>query len=107
MVEAAEEAKKEVDMGKEAFLAAGLAQKALLLDLIHFTESAEKLSAGFKNRNSRIDWSFLSRLRNQGLVHEYQDVNLEDIWKFAHDQLPRLRRALDRLDFGPAAVNGV
>lgn len=97
MIQAAEEAKRDSATGKGAFLEPGLAQKATLLDLIHLTESAEKLSSSLKQRNPRIPWERLSRLRNNGLVHDYIEVDLEDVWSFVRDELPRIRRQLDRV----------
>jgi uncharacterized protein with HEPN domain len=99
MIEAAEEAKRDASAGKASFLESGLVQKAVLLDLIHLTESAEKASAGLKNRNPSIPWARLSRLRNRGLVHDYAEADLEDIWAFVREELPRIRRQLDRLSY--------
>jgi len=99
MVEAAEEAKRDGAGGKETFMAAGLVQKAVLLDLIHLTESAEKASSGLKKSNPRIPWGRLSRLRNRGLVHDYAAVDFEEIWAFVREELPRLRRQLDRVRY--------
>jgi uncharacterized protein with HEPN domain len=97
MIQAAEEAKHDSAVGRETFLEGGLTQKAVLLDLIHFTESAEKTSAALKERNPRIPWERLSALRNRGLVHEYASVDLEDVWDFVTAELPRIRRQLDRV----------
>jgi uncharacterized protein with HEPN domain len=97
MIEAAEETKRDASHGKAAFLETGLRQKAVLLDLIHLTESAEKASPGLKRRNPSIPWARLSRLRNRGLVHDYAEADLEDIWAFVRDELPGIRRQLDRL----------
>ena len=99
MIEAAEEVKRDVAGGKAAFLETGLIRKAVLLDLIHLTESAEKASAGLKKRNPEIPWARLSRLRNRGLVHDYAEADLEDIWGFVRIELPRIRRQLDRLRY--------
>lgn len=99
MIEAAEEAKRDATEGKEAFLSPGLTQKAVLLDLIHFTESAERTSPGFKKANPRIPWGRLSRLRNRGLVHDYMEVDLEDVWTFVQDELPGIRRRLARASY--------
>jgi uncharacterized protein with HEPN domain len=99
MIQAAEEAKRDSAAGKAAFLEAGLVQKGVLLDLIHLTESAEKASAGLKKRNPVIPWARLSRLRDRGLVHDYAEADLEDIWAFVREELPRIRRQLDRLSY--------
>jgi uncharacterized protein with HEPN domain len=99
MVQAAEEAKRDAAIGKETFMAPGLTQKAVLLDLIRLTESAEKVSSGLKGTNPKIPWERLSRLRNRGLVHDYNEVDLEEIWSFVRNELPRIRRQLDRLSY--------
>jgi uncharacterized protein with HEPN domain len=99
MIAAAEEAKRDAALGKEKFLEPGFPQKAVLLDLIHLTESAERLSPGLKRANPRVPWGRLNRLRNRGLVHDYLGVDLEDLWSFVRDELPRLRRQLDRLTY--------
>lgn len=102
MVQAAEEAKQDSTAGKASFLEPGLVQKAVLLDLIHLTESAERTSAALKELNPQIEWRRLSRLRNQGLVHDYSEVDLEELWVFLREELPGLRRRLDRIRFPPA-----
>ncbi len=99
MIEAAELAKRDSGGRKEDFLRPGLIQRAVLLDLVHVTESAERTSPGFKRLNPRFPWERLARLRNHGLVHDYEEVDLEDLWRFVHDELPRIRRMLDRMNF--------
>lgn len=99
MIQAAEEAKQEAASGKQDFMAGGLTQKAVLLDLIHLTESADKTSFGFKKANSKISWERLTRLRNHGLVHDYAEVDMEDVWRFVQEELPRIRRQLDKVNF--------
>jgi uncharacterized protein with HEPN domain len=99
MIDAAEEAKRDAAAGKEAFFEGGLVQKAVLLDLIHLTESADGVSSGSKKLNPQIPWVRLSRLRNPGLVHHYVEVNLEDIWDFTRNELPRIRRVMDRIKY--------
>ena len=77
----------------------GLTQKAILLDLIRMTESAETASSGLKKNNPGIPWAGLGRLRNTGLVHDYAELDLEVSWAFVRDELPRIRRQLDRLSY--------
>jgi uncharacterized protein with HEPN domain len=105
MTEAAEEAKRDSAAGKATFLEGGLVQKAVLLDLIHFTESAEKTSPAFKQLNPRVPWQRLSRLRNRGLVHDYVEVDSEDLWTFVREEMPGIRRLLDRAVFPEDSEN--
>lgn len=97
MIEAAEEARADAAMGEATFMEGGLLQKAVLLDLIHLTEAADRVSAGFKKANPRLPWDRLARLRNRGLVHDYAQVDLREVWRFVRDELPRIRRQLDHV----------
>ncbi len=99
MIEAVEEAKRDAAGGKESFLRHGMPQKAVLLDLIHLTESADKVSPGLKTLNPRIPWKRLNDLRNRGLVHDYLEIDLEDLWGFVREELPPLRRQLDHVRY--------
>lgn len=99
MIEAAEEARRDSEIGREAFMNDRRRRAVLLLDLIHLTESADKLSAGFKKANPGIDWRRLRELRNEGLVHDYPEADFGDIWSFARDELPKLRRQMDRVSY--------
>jgi uncharacterized protein with HEPN domain len=97
MIEAAEEALRDSRVGRSRFFDDRKERSVILLDLIHLCESADRLSARAKKANPQVDWLRLSRLRNKGLVHDYPDVNLEDVWRFVCHELPRLRRQLARL----------
>ena len=99
MVEAAELARQDAGGRPQEFLRPGLVQRAVLLDLIHLTESAERTSPGLKRVNSRFPWARLTRLRNKGLVHDDEELDLEDIWQFLHEVLPRIRRQLQRMRY--------
>lgn len=99
MIEASEEAKADASAGRNEFKRGGLVQKAVLLDLIHLTESADRASSSLKKLNPRIPWTRLSRLRNYGLVHDYVQVNIDDVWAFVSTELPAIRRLLDRVKY--------
>ena len=103
MIEAAEEARRDSEIGEKAFINDRRSRAVLLLDLIHLTESADKLSAGFKNANPAIDWRRLRDLRNEGLVHDYPEADFGDIWNFVRSELPKLRRQLDRVSHSPSS----
>ncbi len=97
MIEAAEEARRDASGGSESFVQADIVQKAVLIDLIHLTESADRTSTSLKKLNPRVPWERLNRLRNHGPVHEYIEVDLDDLWAFVRVELPRLRRRLERI----------
>jgi uncharacterized protein with HEPN domain len=99
MIHAAEEAKRDSVEGKDVFMEPGRVQKSVLLDLIYLTESGDKVSSSLKKHNPQIPWERLSGLRNHGLVHDYTDFNLEDVWTFVREELPKIRRQLDRIRY--------
>ena len=100
MVHAAEEAKRDSAEGKDAFLEPGRVQKSVLLDLIYLTEAADRTSPSLKRKNPLIPWGRLSGLRNHGLVHDYMEIDLQDVWTFVREELPKIRRQLDRIRDG-------
>jgi uncharacterized protein with HEPN domain len=97
MIEAIEEAKKDMATGYAAFTVRNSSeQKTLLLDLIHLVESAQGLSASFRAAN-RWMASHLDRmrdLRNEQLVHHYSEMDAEDVWSFVTKDMPKLERQL-------------
>jgi uncharacterized protein with HEPN domain len=99
MIEAAEEARRDSEIGQEVFMNDRRNRAVLLLDLIHLTESADKLSVGFKKSNPTIGWRRLRELRNEGLVHDYPEADFADIWSFVRNELPKLRRQLNRVSY--------
>ena len=96
LLEAAEEVSRDAAEGKSVFLNDRLTRSTIILGLIHLTESADKLSKGFKRANTQVNWSRLRDLRNEGLVHGYPDADYDDLWRFIHVELPALRRQLSR-----------
>jgi uncharacterized protein with HEPN domain len=65
-------------------------------------EAAEKASHEFKSANVAIPWSGLRKLRRE-VAHPYDTgasaVDVDQLWRFARDDAPRLARALRRAKF--------
>ena len=59
-------------------------------------EAARRVSAGFRGEQPGIPWRKMIAQRNV-LVHEYQDVRIEEIWKVATVHVPGLIDALKPL----------
>lgn len=64
---------------------------------IFFTESADKLSPGFKSRYPSL-WQLVRAFRTI-VIHEYETVDPEDLWNFIRDDLPRVVAILRRAKF--------
>lgn len=75
-------------------------RKILRSDLIDLVEPAEGLSKAFVSVNGHLDVARLLNLRNKQLVHDYPDLDPEDVWSFlASGELDAVERALKRAKF--------
>jgi uncharacterized protein with HEPN domain len=71
------------------FLRDDLLKDAVERNLTIFGEAARKLSDQFKDENPDIPWSRIIGLRNI-LVHEYEDIDYDEIWEIMTTHLPTL-----------------
>jgi uncharacterized protein with HEPN domain len=55
-------------------------------------ESSQRLSQTQKDRHPEIDWTALAGLRNV-LVHDYLGVDLDQVYRAIHEDMPRLKAA--------------
>jgi len=66
-----------------------LLQSAVLHQLLVLGEAVRRLSDGFRAAHPEIDWSGYVGLRNV-LIHQYDEVDLGEIWKIITADLPVL-----------------
>jgi uncharacterized protein with HEPN domain len=99
MIRAIAEAEKDSADGREAFFSDERTRKVILLDLVYLVESASKVSPAFRKANPLVAWDRMSALRNQGVVHAYTEIDLNDVWVFVRDEVPMIGRRLRRARF--------
>ena len=86
---------------KAEFLDDTMRQDALIRALQVLAESTKRLSEEFKNSRPEVDWRAIAGLRNI-LVHEYLQVDLDEVWTIATRDLSQLRDAVENeLASGP------
>jgi uncharacterized protein with HEPN domain len=68
-------------------------------------EATKRLSSKFRHHHPAIPWSQMAGMRDH-LVHAYDKVNLELIWRTATVDVPRLRQELEPL-IAPEASNPI
>lgn len=56
-------------------------------------EASKKLSAEFRQNHPEVFWRALASTRNF-LIHEYYDVDLSEIWRTIHEDLPKLKKQI-------------
>lgn len=59
-------------------------------------EASNNLSKGFIKKNNKIEWSKIISMRNL-LIHEYFGVDLAQVWVAAKNDLPKLKKNLERI----------
>jgi uncharacterized protein with HEPN domain len=59
-------------------------------------ESVSKLPSEFKGRYDQIPWSQIAGMRNI-VIHNYTDVDLDEVWHVATKDIPELKEALLQL----------
>ena len=65
---------------------------ACVFNLSQIGELAGKLSEDIIKSNSNIEWRGLRGLRNR-IVHDYEGVNLEMVWRFFKDRIRWIRKS--------------
>ena len=70
-------------------------RRAMINAIQEIGEAAAKVSPSGRNRLPLIPWSAVVAMRHR-LVHGYDEVNLEILWKVATEEIPQLIAALER-----------
>ncbi len=59
-------------------------------------EAAKRLTRDFREAHSEVPWKAVAGIRDR-LIHDYDDVDLNEIWRVATEEVPTLRRQLEGL----------
>lgn len=84
------------EMDKRAFLDDPKTQSAILHQLLVLGEAAKRLSQEFREQHQKIPWKKITGMRDK-LIHEYDNVDLDEVWKTARLDIPRLIKLLEPL----------
>ena len=94
MVLAAEDALAFVaGLDQSAFLHSGLHQSAIIRKLEVIGEAGSRVSKYFCSAHPEIPWREITGLRHR-LIHGYDDVRLDIVWRVATEKLPELLTVL-------------
>jgi len=81
---------------KEAFLADAKSQSAVLHQLLVIGEAVKRLSPEFRAAHPEAPWKLIAGTRDK-LIHFYEGVDLEEVWKMVISDLPELIRQIEPL----------
>jgi uncharacterized protein with HEPN domain len=74
---------------KEDFLEDPKTQSAVLHQLLVLGEATKRLSVEFRTEHSEIPWPLMAGMRDV-LIHAYDTVDLNEVWKTATKDVPDL-----------------
>ncbi len=83
-------------MRKPTFLRDEKTQSAIVHQLLVLGEATKRLSASFRAHQPQIPWKMIAGMRDK-LIHEYDDVDLDAVWKTVTADLPGLILQLEVL----------
>jgi uncharacterized protein with HEPN domain len=77
------------DVTKEAFLEDLKTQSSVLYQLIIMGEAVKRLSHEFRAQHPGVPWSLVAGMRDH-LIHGYDIVDWDEVWKTATSDVPGL-----------------
>ena len=78
----------------EVFLDDVKTQSAVLHQLLVLGEAVKRLSPEFRGRHPGVPWALIAGMRDN-LIHEYDTVDLDEVWSTAQRDVPRLLLSLN------------
>jgi uncharacterized protein with HEPN domain len=84
------------DMSKAVFLDDYKTQSAVLYQLIVMGEAVKRLSSEFRAQHMEIPWSLIAGMRDH-LIHGYDIVDWDEVWKTATSDVPDLLTKMEPL----------
>ena len=83
-------------MDQTAFLSDLKTQSAVLHQLMVLGEAVRRLSTGFRESHPEMPWTLMAGMRDK-LIHAYDAVDLEEVWRTVERDIPGLLRFVEPL----------
>ena len=72
-----------------------MAYDAIVREIEIMGEATKHLSENFRDLEQGIPWNLIVATRNK-LIHEYTDVNLDQVWDTIQNDLPELKQVIEK-----------
>jgi uncharacterized protein with HEPN domain len=89
----------------EAFVTDDKTQAAVLHEITIIGEAVKRLSTAFRDAQPAVPWRLIAGMRDR-LIHQYDAVDLEEVWKTVTSDLPKLVADLEALRLRPSEPDG-
>jgi uncharacterized protein with HEPN domain len=96
MLERADRIFEYTDGGRDQFLRDRKTQDAVLRSFEVMGEAAKRVPESIRTQAPEIPWKRLAGFRDV-LIHQYEGVDLKEVWKRVSEDLPPLVRSLEIL----------
>ena len=93
IVECIDRIERYLGPSKAAFLADLKGQDAVIRNLQVLAESSKRVSHAIQSEYPEIEWAAIAGFRNV-LVHDYLEVDVDEVWQVATQNLPHLRSSV-------------
>lgn len=76
-------------LNREQFIKDEKSQSAIIFQLLIIGEATKRLSMSLRQQYPQIPWLKMAGMRDN-LIHEYDDIDLEQVWKTSESDIPSL-----------------
>lgn len=83
-------------MDQGTFMLDARTQSAVLHQLLVMGEAVKRLSAEFRSAHPAVPWTLIAGMRDK-LIHTYDEVDMEEVWKTMEKDIPDLLNKIDPL----------
>lgn len=83
-------------LDRDTFLDDLKTQAAVLHEIMIVGEAVRRLSEGVQTANPALPWRQIAGMRNR-LIHRYETVDLEEVWRTATSDIPKLIAQIEPL----------
>ncbi|MBF8284725.1 MAG: hypothetical protein HW378_3640 [Anaerolineales bacterium] len=83
-------------VAKDAFLKDWMRHSAVVRQIEIIGEATKRLSEEFRNSHPEIPWRSMTGMRDV-VIHGYDHVDLDEVWRVAEADIPRLIAMLEPL----------
>lgn len=83
-------------LSRETFLGDEKTQSAVVHQLLLVGEATKRLSDEFRDGRPEVPWRDIARMRDR-LIHHYDAVDLDEVWKSVETDVPDLLARLEPL----------
>ena len=96
ILECADRIEQYIGQDREAFLRNTMVQDAVIRNFEVIGEAAKRIPEQFRGVHTEIPWRLMAGFRDV-LIHDYEGIDLERVWRIAKEDLPAVKTAISQI----------